>query len=67
MPVQLTQTEEKIFEYLATHKTPVMAGTMAKRFIVSQSHASAILRSLHEKGLADIVQIGKNKFYKIKD
>jgi len=44
-----------------------MAGTLAKRFIMSQSRVSTLLKLLHEKGLADLVQIGKNKFYKIKN
>lgn len=67
MPRILTEAEEKILNYLVEHKTPVMAGTLAKRFIMSQSRVSTLLKLLHEKGLADLVQIGKNKFYKIKD
>lgn len=67
MPRILTEAEEKILMYLKEHKTPVMAGTLAKRFIMSQSRVSTLLKLLHEKGLADLVLIGKNKFYKIKD
>lgn len=67
MPRILTEAEEKILNYLVEHKTPVMAGTLAKRFIMSQSRVSTLLKLLHEKGLADVLQIGKNKFYKIKD
>lgn len=67
MPRILTEAEEKILNYLVEHKTPVMAGTLAKRFIMSQSKVSTLLKLLHEKGLADVLQIGNNKFYKIKD
>lgn len=67
MPRILTDAEEKILNYLVEHKTPVMAGTLAKRFIMSQSKVSTLLKLLHEKGLADVLQIGNNKFYKIKD
>ncbi len=67
MPRILTEAEEKILNYLVEHKTPVMAGTLAKRFIMSQSRVSTLLKLLHEKGLADVLQIGNNKFYKIKD
>lgn len=67
MPRILTDAEEKILLYLKEHKTPVMAGTLAKRFIMSKSRVSTLLKFLHEKGLADVIQIGSNKFYKIKD
>lgn len=67
MPRILTESEEKILTYLKEHKTPVMAGTLAKRFIMSQSKVSTLLKLLQEKGLADVFQVGSNKFYKIKD
>lgn len=67
MPAKLTDLEEKIFRYLVEHKTPVLAMTLAKRFIMSKSRISTILKALHEKGLADVVQVGSQKFYKLKD
>ena len=67
MPTQLTGPEEKIFKYLIEHKTPVLAATLAKRFIMSKSRISTILKALHDKGLADVIQVGSNKFYKFKD
>lgn len=67
MPIQLTGPEEKIFKYLVEHKTPVLAMTLAKRFIMSKSRISTILKVLHEKGLADVIQVGSQKFYKLKD
>lgn len=60
-------TEEKFLEYLRTHKRPVLAATLAKRFIVSQSHASSILNALYENGLAEVRLEGRKKFYKAKD
>ena len=67
MPVTLTDSEEKIFNYLKDHKTPVLAATLSKRFIMSKSRVSTILKLLHDKGLADVIQVGSNKFYKLKD
>ena len=67
MPVNLIDSEEKVFKYLVEHKTPVLAETLAKRFIMSSSRIRTILRSLHAKGLADVVQVGSQKFYKLKD
>lgn len=64
MAEYLTPTEEKIYKYLQEHVTPVNAATLAKRFIISQSRAASTLKILHERGLADIVQIGKTKFYR---
>lgn len=67
MPIQLNNSEEKIFRYLVDHKTPVLAATLSKRFIMSKSHVSSVLKALHDKGLADIIKVGSNKFYKIKE
>jgi len=63
----MSPAEKKVWEYLVTHKTPVAAGTLAKRFIMSQSRISAILKILYEQGLTDIVTIGRHKFHKIKN
>lgn len=66
MAEYLTPAEEKIYKYLLEHTSPVAATTLAKRFIISQSRAASLLKTLHERGLADIVQVGKNKFYRLK-
>ena len=67
MPVSLTPLQEKVLIYLKEHKTPVLAKTLAKRFIVSESSTAAALRHLHENQLADFMKVGKQKFYKLKD
>lgn len=59
--------EEKVWNYLVEHKTPVTATTLAKRFIISASHVSKILKQLADRNIIDVVRIGKSKFYKIKD
>jgi len=59
--------EEKIWRYLAEHKTPVLATTLAKRFVVSKSHVSRILKDLEAKQAVDVIVIGSNKFYKAKE
>jgi len=62
----VTTAEEKVWEYLTTHKKPVMAGTLAKRFLLSQSHVNRVLRDLDAEGKVDVLKIGGNKFYKAK-
>ena len=67
MPVSMTNTEEKIWNYLVTHKTPVSAAKLSKYFIISQSKASTTLRKFHIQGIADVIEIGKTKYYKVKE
>lgn len=61
----LTSAEQKIFDYLRTHKTPVTAGTLAKRFIISQSKSYHALSLLERNGLAVSFNVGSTKFYRI--
>jgi uncharacterized membrane protein len=58
--------DEKVWRYLVEHKTPVLASTLAKRFMFSQSHVARILRDLEQTGTVEVVRIGSNKFYKVK-
>jgi hypothetical protein len=62
----MATAEEKVWEYLDTHKRPVMAGTLAKRFLCSQSHISRILREFEAQGKVDVLVVGKHKFYRAK-
>ena len=63
----MVDVEEKVWEYLVTHKTPVLASTLAKRFLVRKSHVSRILRDLEAKNVLDVIPIGSNKFYQVKE
>jgi predicted transcriptional regulator len=63
----MTSIEQKIWDYLVEHKTPVQATTLAKRFIVSKGHVGRILKELADKNVLDVVNIGRTKFYKVKD
>jgi Mn-dependent DtxR family transcriptional regulator len=67
MPVSMTNTEEKIWNYLVTHKTPVSAAKLSKYFIIRQSKASTSLKKFADEGIADVVPIGKVKYYKVKE
>jgi uncharacterized membrane protein len=58
--------DEKIWQYLTEHKTPVLASTLAKRFMFSQSHVARILRDLEQAGTVEAIRIGSNKFYRVK-
>jgi len=63
----MASIEQKIWDYLVKHKTPVQAATLAKRFIVSKGHVGRILKELSDKNVLDVVNIGRTKFYKVKD
>ena len=67
MAVKMSPFEESVWKYLVEHKTPVSASKLSKYFIVSQSKASTALRWLAQQGLADIIQMGNTKYYKLKD
>lgn len=65
--VEMTSTEEKIWDYMVAHKTPVSAAKMSKYFIISQSKASTALKKFADQGIADVIAIGKVKYYKVKE
>lgn len=67
MAVEMTPIEEKIWQYLVTHKTPVSAMSLSKRFIISKGHVGRILKGFADKGIADVVSVGSTKLYKVKD
>jgi predicted transcriptional regulator len=67
MESEMTRSEEAIWKYLVEHKRPVMAGTLAKRFILSQSHVTSVLKKLVDQGIADRTRVGKHYFYRIKN
>lgn len=64
--VIVENAEEKVLNYFAEHKTPVLATTLAKRFVVSKSHIARILKDLEAKQAVEVVSVGSNKFYKVK-
>jgi len=67
MALEMTHIEQKIWDYLVTHKTPVSATALAKRFIISKGHVGRILKTFADKGIADVVSVGRTKLYKVKD
>ena len=64
MRATVADVEEMIWEYLRTHKTPVLAHTLAKKFVVSQSHIARTLKDFEAKRMIVVTQVGKQKFYK---
>lgn len=62
----LTTAEQKIWNYLKEHKTPIPAGTLAKRFILSQSKVSQALSMLERNGMAVSFKVGSTKFYRMR-
>ena len=67
MAVEMNATEEQIWKYLVEHKTPVLIKTLAKRYILSESRISSILKKFHDQGIADVIKIGNIKYYKVKE
>jgi Fic family protein len=68
MAVKMTDFEEKVWNYLCSHKkTPVQARTIAKAWIVNDNKVARTLNRFVESGIADLVRIGSKKFYKVKE
>jgi len=68
MAVEMTEFEEKVWKYLLSHpKTPVQARTIAKEWIVSKTRVYRVLEKFVENNIADVVRIGSNKFYRVKE
>jgi predicted transcriptional regulator len=67
MESEMTRSEAAIWKYLVEHKRPVMAGTLAKRFILSQSHVTSVLKKLVDQGIADKIKVGNQNFYRIRN
>lgn len=68
MAVEMTNFEEKVWNYLCSHKkTPVQARTIAKAWIVNDNKVARTLNRFVESGIADLVRMGSKKFYKVKE
>lgn len=67
MAVEMTPGVEKVWLYLVKAKAPVSQERIAKHFLFSQSHAGRVLNYFVEQGIADLIKIGRNKFYKVKE
>ena len=67
MPVSIDPKDEKIWKYLLEHKTPVTQEKIEKYFLISKSHAGRALNYFVGQGLAEIVKIGRIKFYRVKE
>ena len=68
MAVEMTEFEEKVWNYLCSHKkTPVQAQTIAKEWIISDGRVNRVLNRFVENGIADLIRMGSKKFYKVKE
>lgn len=68
MAVEMTDFEQKVWNYLCSHKkTPVQARTIAKAWIVNENKVARTLNRFVESGIADLVRMGSKKFYKVKE
>lgn len=67
MPVSIDPKDEKIWNYMITHKKPVSQEKMARYFLISKSHAGRALNFFVEQGIAEVVKVGTKKFYKVKE
>jgi hypothetical protein len=64
--VHLTPVQEKLFNYLASHKRPVTIAKLAHHFLINAKAVGSELRALHLMGLADRTKIKRKFFYEIK-
>jgi len=67
MAVKMTDFEEKVWDYLRTHKTPVQAKTLAKLWIISDNKVARVLNRFVENEIVDLIRMGSKKFYKVKE
>ena len=67
MPVQIHETDERFWRYLLKLESPVTAEKVARRFLVSKSHAARALNYFVAQGLADVIKIGTTKYYRVKE
>lgn len=67
MAVKMTEFEELVWKYLLTHKTPVNQKKLSKLWLVSGSRVSRTLKRFENEGIVDVIKIGSQKFYKVKD
>jgi Fic family protein len=61
----MTDFEEKVYKYLASHKKPVQAKTLAKLWIVSDAKVARTLADLEKMGIARMDKVGSSKFYRL--
>lgn len=64
--VELSKSEEKVFNYLVTHKKPVPPKKLADRFLLHERTVRTALKKLHDCGLADRMIADGKHFYEIK-
>ncbi len=67
MPVNIQPQDEKIWQYLLEHSTPVTKEKIMKQFMIARSHASRALSYFVEQGIAEVIKIGHKKFYRVKE
>lgn len=61
----LTPTQQKIFDYLRTHKTPASAQYLAEYFMISYTTSLQTLRFLVSEEEAKAIKVGRKKLYTI--
>lgn len=61
----LTPVQQKIFNYLRTHKTPASAQYLAEYFMISYTTSQQTLRFLASEKEAKVIKVGRKKLYTI--
>lgn len=64
--IQLTPSQEKLFNYLVTHKKSVPIKKLSHHFLLNQKTVESELRALHLMGLADRTKVNRHYYYEIK-
>ena len=64
--IQLKPSQEKLFNYLVSHKKPVPIKKLSHHFLLNPKTVETELRALHLMGLADRRKVNGHYYYEIK-
>lgn len=65
--MEMSDFEERLWNYLVSHKTPVTVKKMAKYWICSESRVRGALEKFVDRGIVEVVKLGNLKHYRVKE
>ena len=67
MPVEIKPNDERIWQYLVERTTPVTRSQIEKHFLISKSNANRALSYFVSQGIAEVIKVGNQRFYRVKE
>jgi MarR-like DNA-binding transcriptional regulator SgrR of sgrS sRNA len=64
--MEMSDFEQRLWDYLVAHKTPVTVKKMAKHWICSESRVRGALNKFVAGDIAKVVKLGNLKHYTVK-